>query len=157
MEAAPAASFVMAEAEFLLQLLVVALDAPAQLGEIDQTLKADVLGQRGEPVLGRLGFSFGPLDQQPFLGARLVSCSRDAPAARARAAKRERASAVPSRQVIVCQARCRQAEGERLDRDRLVLASRRDGGGRPRPYQGFGGNGPCPGGQTVASDWMPAT
>src|SRR5215213_1777328 len=31
-EAAPAASFVMSEAQFLFQLLVIALDAPAQLG-----------------------------------------------------------------------------------------------------------------------------
>ena len=71
-EAAPPAPFVIAEAEFLLQLLVIALDPPSQLGEIDQTLKADLLGQRGKPILGRLGFTFRPLDQQPLFGARLA-------------------------------------------------------------------------------------
>src|ERR1700747_25638 len=38
-ETAPPAPFIIAEAEFLLQLLVVALDPPSQLGEIDQTSK----------------------------------------------------------------------------------------------------------------------
>ena len=36
MKAAPTSSFIMAEAEFLLELLVVPFDPPAQLGEIDQ-------------------------------------------------------------------------------------------------------------------------
>ena len=36
MEAAPTSSLVMAEAELLLEILVIALDAPAQLGQIDQ-------------------------------------------------------------------------------------------------------------------------
>jgi hypothetical protein len=34
-EAAPSTSFVVAEAEFLLEVLVVAFDAPAQLGQVD--------------------------------------------------------------------------------------------------------------------------
>ena len=69
-ETAPPAPFIIAEAEFLLQLLVVALDPPSQLGEINQTLEGDMLGQCGQPILGRLGFSFWPLDQQPLFGAR---------------------------------------------------------------------------------------
>jgi len=44
MEAAPAASFKMAEPDLLLEILVITLDAPAQFGEIDQARKADVLG-----------------------------------------------------------------------------------------------------------------
>ena len=36
MEAAPSTTFIVSEAEFLLEVLVVALDAPAQLGQIDQ-------------------------------------------------------------------------------------------------------------------------
>ena len=35
-KASPAATFVVSEPDLLLELLVVALDAPAQLGEIDQ-------------------------------------------------------------------------------------------------------------------------
>ena len=71
-ETAPPAPFIIAEAEFLLELLVVALDPPSQLGEVDQTLKADLLGQCGKPIFGRLGFALRPLDQQPLFGARLA-------------------------------------------------------------------------------------
>jgi hypothetical protein len=43
-EAAPAAPLVMSKAEFLLEFLVIALDPPAQLGQIDQPLEGDVVG-----------------------------------------------------------------------------------------------------------------
>ena len=36
-EAAPAAPFEVAQPDLLFELLIVALDAPAQFGEIDQT------------------------------------------------------------------------------------------------------------------------
>jgi hypothetical protein len=36
-EAAPAAPFVVAEPDLLLEVLVVALDAPAQFGDVDQS------------------------------------------------------------------------------------------------------------------------
>ena len=36
MEAAPAAALIMSKADFLLEFLIVALDAPAHLGEIDK-------------------------------------------------------------------------------------------------------------------------
>ena len=36
MEAAPSAALVVAKTEFLLEVLIIALDAPAQLGEADQ-------------------------------------------------------------------------------------------------------------------------
>src|SRR6267143_1272559 len=65
-EAAPAASLVVTKPDFLLEFLIVALNAPAQLDKIDEPREADVLRQRREPVPGRLGFPFGPLDQQPF-------------------------------------------------------------------------------------------
>ena len=51
-EAAPAAAFEMPEPDLLLQLLIFALDAPAQLGQLNHALEADVFGQ-GEPA-GRL-------------------------------------------------------------------------------------------------------
>src|SRR6266481_2328109 len=44
-EASPASTFEVSKAEFLLELLVVAFDAPAQLGQIDQAFEGDVLGQ----------------------------------------------------------------------------------------------------------------
>ena len=67
MEAAPAAPFEVAEPDLLLEFLIVALDAPAQLGEVDEFAEADVGWQGRQPVFGRLGFARGPLDQQPFL------------------------------------------------------------------------------------------
>src|SRR5829696_4350613 len=71
-EAAPAAALVVPEPEFLLELLVIALDAPPELGEFDQALEADVLGQGREPVLGGLLLAFRPLDHEPFLRARFA-------------------------------------------------------------------------------------
>src|SRR3954452_19399078 len=53
-EAAPAAALVVPEPEFLLELLVVAFDAPPELGEFDHARKANLLWQRREPVLGGL-------------------------------------------------------------------------------------------------------
>ena len=71
MEAAPATALVVAEAEFLLELVVIALDPPSQLGEMDQALDRSLLAQVGEPVLDRLSLALGPFDQQPLLGPRL--------------------------------------------------------------------------------------
>lgn len=71
-EAAPTAAFVMPEANFLFKLAIVALNAPSQLGRVNQLVEGDVSGQRGKPVFCRLIFVCGPLDQQPFLRARFV-------------------------------------------------------------------------------------
>ena len=51
------------KAEFLREVLVVTLDPPAQLGGVCQGTAADVRGQRGQKVFGRLGLCFGPLDR----------------------------------------------------------------------------------------------
>src|SRR6476469_343028 len=76
MEATPAAPFIVTEPDLLLELLIVALDAPAQLGQIDELREANVLRQRGEPVFGWLCFALRPFDQQPIrrqlLGDQLV-------------------------------------------------------------------------------------
>src|SRR6266571_2711119 len=66
MEAAPAAPLEVPEPDLLLEFLIVALDAPAQLGKIDQLFEADIRRERREPVFGRRGFVLGPLDQQPL-------------------------------------------------------------------------------------------
>jgi hypothetical protein len=50
----------------LLELLIVTLDAPTQLGEVDEPLEADGLRQRGEPVFGGLCFTLRPFDKQPL-------------------------------------------------------------------------------------------
>jgi hypothetical protein len=72
-EAAPSSSFEVAEADLLLELLVIALDAPAQLGEVDQTTEGDTFGKGRKPVFGWLLLSLGPLDQQPLSGRLSVS------------------------------------------------------------------------------------
>jgi hypothetical protein len=65
-EAAPSAAFEVSEPDLLLEFLIIALDAPAQLGNIDERRKNDVFRQGREPVFGRLLLALRPLDQQPF-------------------------------------------------------------------------------------------
>jgi hypothetical protein len=52
--------------DLLLEFLVIALDAPAHLGKINERSEAEVLRQCREPIFGWLLFPFGPLDQQPL-------------------------------------------------------------------------------------------
>src|SRR6266849_6563578 len=68
MEATPSAPFIMPEPDLLLELLIIALDAPAQLGSVDQIAECDAARQGREPIFGRLLLALGPLDQQPFFG-----------------------------------------------------------------------------------------
>ena len=63
---APSAPFIMAQAEFLLQVLIITLDAPAQFGGIDQPRKAGIGRQGGQPVFGWFRLLGGPFHQQPF-------------------------------------------------------------------------------------------
>src|SRR5215218_5637470 len=70
-KATPAPSFVVIKPEFLLQLLVVPFDPPAQLGDADQVNQGGRRRQGRQPVLARLLLPLRPLDQQPFLGVRL--------------------------------------------------------------------------------------
>ena len=69
-EASPAAAFVVTEADLLLELLVIPLDAPAQLGLVDEVDERRVLGQGGEPVFGRFALALWPFDQEPFRWSR---------------------------------------------------------------------------------------
>ena len=66
MKAPPASALVVAQAEILLEVLVVTLDAPTHLGFKHHALQRHVLGQRAEPVFERLGIALGPLDEQPL-------------------------------------------------------------------------------------------
>ena len=72
MKAAPIAPFVMTETDFLLEFAVVALDAPAHLDGAHQLLERNVRRQGGQEIAGRLGFAFGPFDEQPFFRARPI-------------------------------------------------------------------------------------
>ena len=72
MEAPPSAPLEMPEPDFLLELLIITLDAPAQLGEGDQAIEGDVVGKGREPVFGWFALTLWPFDQQPFLRARMA-------------------------------------------------------------------------------------
>src|ERR1700749_5021205 len=67
-ETAPVAALAEAKTELLLELLVVPLDPPARLGDLDQAPERGALGQVGEPVFRRLRLPRRPLDQQPLFG-----------------------------------------------------------------------------------------
>src|SRR3954471_18999928 len=71
-ETAPAAALVVPQSEFLLELLVIAFDAPPKLGEFNKARETNVLRQGREPVLGGLVLALRPLDQEPLLRARFA-------------------------------------------------------------------------------------
>ena len=71
MKATPAATLEMAEAKLLFEFLVIALDAPAQLGDAHQLPQRGGTGQGTQEVFGRLGFAPRPLDHQPLFGVGL--------------------------------------------------------------------------------------
>ena len=144
-----------------LQLLIVALDAPAQFGEVNQISKGNVLRKGRKPVFGRLVFSFWPLDQQPFLrsqlGAPFVAMRGANPQACKARAQRFGCAIAPCNRAP---SPLRQAERERLDRDWSVLGVaphqfRRASATRPRlrrqrphalrPYRGRRQNPGCVG------------
>ena len=97
MEASPAAAFIVTEPDLLLELLIVPLDAPAQLGPVDEVGERGVAWQGGEPVFGRFALALRPLDQEPFLrtrfGALVIPVRR--PDAHGGKARRERKHACP--------------------------------------------------------------
>src|SRR3982750_3742244 len=106
MEAAPAASFVVSKAQFLFQLLVIALDPPAQFGQIDQAIEGHVRRNGGKPVFGGLSLTLGPFDQQPFLITRLapplVTMGRSHPNPSKARDQRSRASLAPGDRLPAC-------------------------------------------------------
>src|SRR6266536_5940161 len=93
-EAAPAAALEMVEPELVLELLIVALDAPAQLGEADEVGERRRLRQRRQPILRGLCVGPWPLDQQPLLrpGLRSLLIAMGGPHAQPREARAHRAA-----------------------------------------------------------------
>src|SRR5215472_5427546 len=69
----PTPSFIVAQSEFLFQLLVVPLDDPAMLGQAHHIGKLGCLRKSGQPVSTRFGFLSRPLDQQPLLGTKCTA------------------------------------------------------------------------------------
>src|SRR5258705_11706204 len=68
MEAAPAAAFIMPEADFLLEVVIIALDAPAQLGDVDKAAERHVTVDGCEPEFGGRVLALGPFDEQRLFG-----------------------------------------------------------------------------------------
>src|SRR5881397_1030404 len=88
MEASPAAALEMVEPELILELLIVALDAPAKLGEADEFGDGGRRRQGREPVLRGRGVPAWPFDQQPLFrsGCRAPLIAMRGPHAQAREA-----------------------------------------------------------------------
>ena len=63
MKTPPTSPLVMAKAEFLLEVLVIAFDAPAQFGGVRQSLRLMLVGK----VDSQFGFARRPFDQAPLL------------------------------------------------------------------------------------------
>src|SRR5260221_5558904 len=68
MEARPATALIVAEADFLLEVVIIALDAPAQLGDVDKAAERHVLIDGCEPEFGGRGLALGPFDEQRLFG-----------------------------------------------------------------------------------------
>jgi len=73
MESSPAAAFIMSQAQFLLQLFVIALDDPTMFGQPHQSGQSGLHRQSGQPVFGGVGFPRWPFHQQPFFRVWLVA------------------------------------------------------------------------------------
>src|SRR5919206_4104120 len=122
MKASPAPALVVPEPDFLLELLVVALDPPACLGRGNQIRDGDVGRQTGEKVFAGLAFARRPFDQQPLLGPGLgavgvAMCRADPHGGKARGERRT--GALPPGHALPCIRG--QALRQALGRDRLVL------------------------------------
>ena len=159
MKAAPSASFIVAEPEFLLQFLIVALDPPAQFGEIDEIPQRHIGWQTGQPILRRFGFPVRPLDQTPFFrsGADTIVVTMRWPHPHRSKSRHQFgvAAFTPGDPIHCCFGKL---SANSLADTGFRAASRRiNFGGRPLPLQRFGGLGAVPGTQTLVEDWMPAT
>ncbi len=72
MKAPPVASFVMRQAKLLFEFPVIALNAPAHLGDKDQMVDGGVCRSRREPIMIGSLCLFGPFDQQPLFRAQFA-------------------------------------------------------------------------------------
>src|SRR5437867_10093659 len=69
MEAAPAPALEVIQAEFVLELLGVPLDPPAELGEADELGERGQRGEGRQPILRGVRFPPRPLTHQPLFRA----------------------------------------------------------------------------------------
>src|SRR3954465_11901823 len=122
MKAAPAPSSIMIEPQFLLDILIIPLNPPAQLGPVNQIDQGGGRRQGREPVLRRLRVALRPLDQQPLLRMRLgppvVAMGRAHPQRGEAPAQVTSAARAPTHRLP---GTGRQGDGEVLGADRLMF------------------------------------
>jgi len=159
MESAPASSFEMGEAEVAFEFLVVALDAPAQFGRVDENVDGRVFGQGRKPAfVGSFSPSGHSMRSHSSGWGVETFQSREAGRIRMAAKREDKVSLEPSRHGTMRQASSGSLVASVLAETGLCLLSRRmRDGGRPRPLQGLGGSGSTPGGQTLSVDCTPTT
>jgi len=130
MAAAPSAALVMIKPDLLLAFEIVALDPPAQLGQVNHTLERDVGRQDGEPVVIRLGVAVRPLDQPPlfvcWLAPSGIAMRRAYPRA-GKARGQDCIAALPPSDLLPGIGG--KLQGQRLDRDRLMRRGAAQPGG----------------------------
>src|ERR1700680_2785767 len=104
-EAAPPAPFIITKAEFLLELLIIALDPPPQLCQINQTSNATSSDKvENQYLVGSVSSSGHSISSHSSARNSLSKLSRWAGRTLRRAKRDASPSAVPSRQVMVCHA-----------------------------------------------------
>ena len=151
MESSPAPPFEVGEAEFALEFLIVAFDAPAQFAVSTRTSIGVSSGRGREPVFGRLALAFGPLDQQPFERCGAVSFPSRVAGRIRTAAKREVRvfGSSPRARTPLAKSPAAASSPASWPRPLMIGLAARP---RPRPLQGLGGRGSMPGGQTLIVD-----
>src|SRR3954463_1588129 len=118
----PYPGFIMIEPKFLLEILIIPLNPPAQLGHVNQIDQGGGRRQGREPVLARLLVTLRPLDQQPLLRMRLrppiIAMGRTHPHRGEAPAQVTPAARAPTHRLPGTR---RQGESEILGADRLML------------------------------------
>src|ERR1035437_5854372 len=146
-KATPTSALVMPKAEFLLQILVVALNAPAHLGHKHPLLKRRINWCGAHEVFCWLALVFGPLNQQPFLGAH--TAAPVIPVSGTHPHCRETRTQVAVTAIAPCH--CGHDSSSRASASDLTPTGSLPGSRRnrvgfaPRPDQALGGKGCVPG------------
>src|ERR1700689_5200306 len=121
-ETAPAAPFLVAQTQLLLEFLIVAFDDPAVLGNLHQRLERDLLRQTRQPVFGGFRCLLRPFDQKPFFRVRLrtlVIAMRRTHADCGEPGAQDFSTTLPPTDLLP--RRRRQPEGQLLYRNRLMV------------------------------------
>jgi len=158
MNPAPVAALVMAEAELVLEFLVIPLDPPARLGNPYEALPRRAPRQIGDPGLGWLSLAVRPRDQQPLLRPRLralgIAMGRADPH-RGEAGRQLALTALAPSDGAPSAGGQTTGQGRERHRPMLGIAAQ-SGRWASVASPGGGGSGPWPGGQTLVPERTPS-